>query len=634
MAKWDGMLPLAFPEHEPLPSVTAPPRSAIPEAYTWNATSVFATPAAWEAEVESILADLAGLSAYQGHLNESPEQLRAALDYREELKRRAEVVEVYAGIGYAVETTNPAAAARRSRAEALQARVQAAGAFIEPEILQGDRKTLERWLAEDGELAVYRHYLEDLWRRQAHTRSAEVEELLGLLAEPFAGAAATAQQLTNADFHGRPATTADGREVPLTPSTYGLLLTHPDRTLRRTAWESYQDAYLAHRHTLANTLATSIRQDAFLARARRHASSLEAALFEANIPPVVFHQLLAVYQRQLPIWHRYWDLRRRMLGLDSLWPYDVMAPLGGQTPTVSFEQAVTWIAEALAPLGEDYVAVLRRGCLEERWVDRYPNQGKRPGAFSWGAPGTHPFIVMSYGDTVFSLSTLAHELGHSLHSYYSWREQPLIYSGHTTFAAEIASNFHQAMVRSHLLATQTDPLWQMAVIEEGMANFHRYLLIMPTLARFELEMHERVERGQPLTADLMIDRMADLLAEAYGPALTIERERVGITWATFNHLYRAYYVYTYATGIAAAHACARRIREGVPGAVAGYRRFLAAGNGVYPLDALAWVGVDMRNPEPVEEAFAVLAGLIDRLEQLYRREPKDPEKAHADGGIA
>ncbi len=628
------MLPFASPEHEPLLSITAPPRSAIPEAYTWDATSVFATPAAWEAEVESILADLAGLSAYQGRLGESPEQLRAALDCREELKRRAQVVEVYAGIGYAVETTNPEAAARRSRAEALEARVKAAGAFIEPEILQGDRKTLERWLDEDRGLAIYRHYLEDLWRRQAHTRSAEVEELLGLLAEPFAGAAATAQQLTNADFRFRPATTAEGREVPVTQSTYGLLLTHPDRTLRRTAWESYQDAYLAHRHTLANTLATSIRQDVFLARARRHASSLEAALFEAHIPPVVFHNLLAVFQRQLPIWHRYWDLRRRILGVDSLWPYDVVAPLSRQTPIVSFEQAVTWIAEALAPLGEDYVEVLRRGCLEERWVDRYPNQGKRPGAFSWGAPGTYPFIVMSYGDTVFSLSTLAHELGHSLHSYYSWREQPLIYSGHTTFAAEIASNFHQAMVRSHLLATQTDPLWQMAVIEEGMANFHRYLLIMPTLARFELEMHERVEQGQPLTAELMIDRMADLLAEAYGPAMTVARERVGITWATFNHLYRAYYVYTYATGIAAAHACARRVREGAPGAVAGYRRFLAAGNGMYPLDALAGVGVDMRSPEPVEEAFAVLAGLVDRLEQLYRRARKDPEEAHADGGLA
>ncbi len=619
------MLPLASPEHEPLLTVTAPPRSAIPVEDTWNAESVFATPAAWEAEVEAILADLAGLSAWQGHLGESPARLRAALDRREELKRRAQVVGVYAGIGYAVETTNPEAAARRARAEALQARVQAAGAFIEPEILQINRQTLERWLDEDTGLAVYRHYLQDLWRRQAHTRSAEVEELLGLLAEPFAGAAATAQQLTNADFRFRPATTADGHEVPVTQSTYGLLLTRPDRTLRRTAWESYQDAYLAHRHALAGTLATSIRQDVLLARARRHASSLEAALFEANIPPVVFHNLLAVFRRHLPIWHRYWDLRRRMLGIDSLWPYDVTAPLTGQTPVVSFAQAVAWIAEALAPLGEDYVAVLQRGCLEERWVDRYPNQGKRPGAFSWGAPGTHPFIVMSYGDTLFSLSTLAHELGHSLHSYYSWRAQPLIYSGHTTFAAEIASNFHQAMVRSHLLATQTDPLWQMAVIEEAMANFHRYLLLMPTLARFELEMHERVEQGQALTATLMIDRMADLLAEAYGPAMTIDRERVGITWATFSHLYRAYYVYTYATGIAAAHACARRIREGVPGAVAGYRRFLAAGNAMYPLDALALVGVDMRSPEPMAEAFAVLAGFVDRLEELYRRHQETPE---------
>lgn len=599
----------------PAPSAP-PPRSAVPVEHTWNAESVFPTPAAWEAEVERLTADLAELTAYQGRLAEGPDRLRAALDLREELKRRAEVVEVYAGIGYAVETTNPEAAARQSRAEALQARLRAAGAFIEPEILAMDPATLERWLEQDPGLAVYRHYLQDLWRRRPHIRSGEVEELLGLLAEPFAGAALTAARLTNADFRFRPALTADGRAVPVTQSTYGLLLTQPDRELRRTAWESYLDAYLEHRHTLASTLATSIAQDVFLARARRHASTLEAALFDANIPPVVFHNLIAVFRRHLPIWHRYGRLRRQALGVESLWPYDLFAPLTGETPTIPFEQAVAWIAEALAPLGEDYVSVLRRGCLEERWVDRYPNEGKRSGAFSWGAPGTHPFIVMSYGDNLFGLSTLAHELGHSLHSYFSWQEQPLIYSGHTTFAAEIASNFHQAMVRSHLLATQTDPAFQIAVIEEAMSNFHRYFLLMPTLARFELEMHERVEQGRPLTADLLIERMADLLAEAYGPEMTIDRERVGITWATFVHLYRNYYVYTYATGIAAAHVCARRIREGAPGVVEGYRRFLAAGNSLYPLDAFALTGIDMRRPEPVEEAFAVLADLVERLAVL------------------
>jgi len=284
---------------------------------------------------------------------------------------------------------------------------------------------------------------------------------------------------------------------------------------------------------------------------------------------------------------------------------------------VTYPQAVDWIAAGMQPLGDEYVNILRRGALEQRWVDIYPNKGKRAGAYSYGGPGTHPFIFMSYNDDLFSLSTLAHELGHSLHSYYSWQTQPPIYARYTLFAAEVASNFNQALVRAHLLTTQMDRDFQIGVIEEAMSNFHRYFFIMPTLARFELEIHERVERGQALNAESLIQLMADLFAEGYGGEVELDVQRIGITWAEFStHLYSNFYVFQYATGIAGAHALAEKILANEPGAVDRYLTFLKAGGSAYPLDALKQAGVDLTTPEPVEQTFAVLAGLVDRLAQL------------------
>jgi oligoendopeptidase F len=269
-------------------------------------------------------------------------------------------------------------------------------------------------------------------------------------------------------------------------------------------------------------------------------------------------------------------------------------------------------------MGKEYVSIMRNGCLEERWVDVYPNKGKRTGAFSWGAPGTHPFIMMSYTDSIFGLSTLAHELGHSMHSYLTWWNQPLVYSDYSLFVAEVASNFHQAMVRDHLLKTNPERDFQISVIEEAMANFYRYFFIMPTLARFELETHTRIENGQPLTADSLINLMADLFSEAYGDTVHFEREQLGMTWARFGHLYRGYYVFQYATGISGAQALSNRVLRGETGAVEEYLTFLKSGSSGYPLDLLKKAGVDLTSTEPVEEAFALMAGYVDRLEMLLK----------------
>jgi oligoendopeptidase F len=519
-------------------------------------------------------------------------------------------------MSYAVDTTDQAAARMQSRAQGLLGQALAAISFIDPELLAIGQETLNRWIFSEPELAFMRHYVDNLFRRQVHVRSAEVEELLGLLVDPLSSISTTMSMLTDSDFKFPPARTSDGKEIEVTQGTLGTILEGPDREARRTAFEGYTSTYLAYKNTLANNLLTSVKSNMFMMRARRHSSTLEMALFESNIPAQVFHNLIATYRANLPTWHRYWRIRRKALGLDTLYPYDIWAPLTLKRPRIPYKDCVDLIIKGLAPMGEEYAGTIRRGCLEDRWVDVYPNQGKMQGAFSTGWKGTFPFILMSYDDTIISLSTLAHELGHSMHSYLTWKHQPFIYSDYSIFVAEVASNFHQAMVRAYLLDTHEDRDFQISVIEEAMSNFHRYFFVMPTLARFELEMHQRLENGKGMSADDMIDLMADLFNEAYGGEVQVDRQRVGITWATFAHLYADYYVYQYATGISGAHALANRVLSGSDGAAGAYLEFLKSGGNGYPLEVLRKAGVDMRTPQPVEETYAILSGLVGRLEKL------------------
>jgi oligoendopeptidase F len=502
------------------------------------------------------------------------------------------------------------------KAQALYGQAMAATAFIEPELIAIGQATLMAWLRSEPRLKIYAHYFDNLFRKQAHVRSPEVEELLGMLAEPFANIETTYGMLVDADFSFEPAETQDGQTVSLSQSGIMKLMASTDRRLRQSAWENYLDEYLAHKNSLASNLVTSLKANVFQSRARRFEDTLEASLFENNIPTAVFHNLIETFRQNLPTWRRYFALRRKALGVERLELYDLWAPLTSRRSQVPYDQAVEWICAGLRPLGAEYVETVRTGCLEQRWVDRAPNQGKMAGAFSSGSPGTHPFIVMNYTDEIFSLSTLAHELGHSMHSFLTWQNQPIIYADYSLFVAEVASNFHQAMVRAYLLAQNPERDFQIGVIEEAMANFYRYFLIMPTLARFELEAHQRIEGGAGLNASDLIDLMADLFEEAFGETVHVDRQRVGMLWATFSHLFADYYVYQYATGIAGAHALSRRILSGVPGAAEDYLGFLKAGSSLYPLEALKLAGVDLTTPQPVEETFSVLAGLVDRLEGL------------------
>ena len=598
-------------------TVSYPPRNKVEKKQTWNAESVFKNHKAWDEEVKNILTDIEPLKKFSGRLAENPSVLLEAMATLEGLLVRAQRVFMYAGFATAVDTTDQVAAGMQSQAGSMLGQVASAAAFIRPELLSIGRAKLDEWIKQDSKLAIYAHFFDDLFRKQDHVRSGEVEELLGMLADPFTGPASTSSLITNADFSFTPAVNSKGKKLVVTQSSIHEILNQPDRKARQTAWNNYMDRHVQFKNTLASNLTTSIKANVFYTRARNHESSLAASLFEQNVPVEVFHNLIGTFKKHLPVWHRYFEIKRKALGQRDITYYDMWAPLTKKRPQVSFEQAVDMISESLAPMGKEYVDVLRRGCLEERWVDWAPNKGKQNGAFSYGAPGTHPFIMMSFTDEVGSLSTLAHELGHSMHSYLTWKNQPLVYADYSLFVAEVASNFHQAMMRGHLLKAVKDKNFLIALIEEAVGgNFFRYFFQMPTLARFELETHERIEKGESLTADSMIDLMADLFTESFGPKVKVDRPRVGMVWSTFGHLFQDYYVYQYATGISGAHALSGRILRGEPGAVDDYLGFLKSGGSKYPLDVLKKAGVDLTSPKPVEETFAVMESYIDQLEEL------------------
>ncbi len=569
-------------------SQTLPKRSEVPVEHTWDAYSVFPSDAAWEEAIEQAHSLLKTVAGFRGRVQEGPTVLADLMDAMEQLYETVGKIYIYASMFHEVDTADSDAAAKNDRARGLFGQTAAATAFVEPEMLAVGFETLRQWMQEEPRLAILGHDLDDLERRQGHVRSAEVEELLGMVMDPFRTAVSAHGVMADADLHFEPAQPSDGGdELTIAQGTINALITHTDRAVRRTAWQNYADAYIAHKNSMATILAAGVKQNVFRSRARRFNSALEAALHPSNIPTEVFHNTVETFRKNLPTWHRYWAVRRKALGYDKLHVYDIKAPLTAAKPQVPFAQAVDWVAAGMQPLGDEYVTVLKKGALEQRWIDIYPNQGKRAGAFSTGAQGTNPFILMSYNDDLFSMSTLAHELGHSMHSYFTWQNQPFLYSRYSLFVAEVASNFNQALVRHHLLHTQEDPAFQIAVIEEAMSNFHRYFFIMPTLARFELEIHQRVERGQALTAESLIALMADLFAEGYGDEVEIDHDRIGITWAQFaTHLYANFYVYQYTTGISGAHALAGDVLAEKPGAVDKYLGFLKAGGSVYPIEAL------------------------------------------------
>ncbi|MDR6217350.1 oligoendopeptidase F [Deinococcus soli (ex Cha et al. 2016)] len=589
-----------------------PPRSDVPREQTWDIEALYDTPDAWSAEGDALARDLPALSAHAGQLG-TPGGLLAYLRAANDLELRLGRFMSYASMTASVDGRDAVAAARRDRASTLGAQFGSAAAFFRPELLALDDALVRGWL-DTPDFAEHRVRLERILRGKPHVRSAEVEELLGAVQAPFASERGIHPALANMDLRFG---TAGGETV--TQGNVDRLTAHPEREVRREAWEGYADAHLAARHSQAAMYATNVRQNVFLARARNYPDTISASLSPDNIPTAVVTTLLDTYRANTPVWHRYWRVRREWLGLPELREYDVKAALVPPR-AVSYEQAVQWLEGGMAALGADYVRDMVPGLTTERWVDYAENDGKRQGAYSNGGGRVKPYIFMTWNGTMNSYSTLAHEIGHSMHSLLSQREHGYGVPRYTLFHAEVASNFNQAMVRQHLLAQARaagDTEFEVQIIEEALSNFHRYFFIMPTLAAFELEAYRRIEAGGTLSAPDLITLTADLLSKGYGDGVTMDRERSGILWAQFStHLYANFYAYQYSTGISAAHQILEQFTADPDAARESYLRFLRSGGSLDPIDALREAGVDMLSPAPVEATFRTLEGYVARLEEL------------------
>jgi oligoendopeptidase F len=593
-----------------------PSRDDIPSEQTWDLASVYPSDIAWAAAVEEAEAATSTFARFQGRLGESVATLLGALRERDRWVTIGWRLRQYANMQLKVNSADAAAGARLQRANSARGAINAAFAFLEPELLGLDGTTLDSWLASDGELAVYAHYVDTLRRRQRHVRTPTVEAAFAdaetLTSNPYA----IYRALLYGDLRFPNALDDHGRARGVAPNRYDSLLREPDRVLRRNVWESYSDTLYGVRHTLAQSLYGAIARDVYLARGHGYDSSLEAALEKTYLPREAHTTLLESWRRHLPLWHRAFRIRRQMLGVSALYTYDLDVPLARRQPRVPYDEARTVILDALAPLGDEYVGALRAGLYEQRWVDWATNAGKAGGADQSGVHGTHPFVFLSYDGSVVARSALAHELGHAMHSYYTWQTQPPVYEEFADYLTETASTFHQTLLRAYLLRQTPDRDTQLAVLSEALAYYHRYLFVMPLLSVFELDAHDRVERGEGLSADWIAERILRLLRDGYGDTVTLDDRRDGMWWAQFPHLFLNFYTHTYALGVAGANTLASAVEsEGAPAAER-YVRLLRSGDSVYPLDALREAGVDLTSPEPLERAFASLSDLLDRVEHL------------------
>ncbi len=593
-----------------------PTRKDIPKEQTWNAEAVFKDREAWKSAYAALKNDIKQFDGFEGTISKNPSQLIEWYKVLDNISRRSAKLQFYAYMAMAVDGDDSEATAMVGQIQGTEAEISAITAFADPELLAMDESILKKWIKDEEKLNSFKHTIDNLIRSKPHVRSGEVEEVLGLISEPFGSVELTYDMLSSMDMKIPDARSKNGNSNDVTQSNIEEIKKHKDREVRRTGMENYADSYLELRHTYASNYLASAKQAVTVSKIRGYNSVLEYKLSPFNIPTGVFHNLIDTFKKNLPTWHRYWDVKRRLLKLDKLHTYDIWAPLTQNQPDYSFDEAINKITSGMAPLGKEYVETIRKGCLEERWVDYSRNKGKSQGAFSYGTYDTYPCIMLSYDGSLSEVSTIAHELGHSMHSYLTNKNQGYFDTEYSMFVAEVASNFNQAMVRDHLFKSNKEKDYQLAVIQEAMDNIHRYFFIMPTLARFEYETFCRLEKGEPVNADILQETMKKLFAEGYGDTLTDDPERTSITWATFGHLYEPYYTFQYATGISAAHALCDGILEKKPGALENYLEFLSLGNSVYPLEALSIAGVDMNSTSPVDAGFKVLESLIDRMEEL------------------
>jgi len=593
-----------------------PTRADLPIDDTWELESIFANDAVWEENFTYVSDQLPRLAQLQGSLSQTGDGLFQALQQTNQLGEILERLYVYALMRFHEDTTRSQYQALADRIATLAAEFSSVTAFFTPEILAIPQDRLEGFLAEEPRLELYRHYLDEVTRSRPHIRSTEVEQVLAGMLEIAQAPERVFDMIDNADLRLPKLTDAEGNEAQLSIGNYLLFLQSPKREVRQAAFEGMHTTFKQQQNTIAANLATQVKKNLFFARVRRYESSLDAALDGNNIPTTVYTNLVETVNKNLPVLHRYLALRKKALKLDEQHMYDLYTPLVPDAQVaIDFSEARDRVVKALAPLGSDYTNALAHG-LRSRWVDIRENQGKRGGAYSWGAYGTHPFVLLNYQDQLDDVFTLAHEMGHSMHSYYTWNNQPYPYASYTIFLAEIASTLNEALLTNYLLQTTEDKQVRTYVLNHYLDGFRATLFRQTMFADFELQIHQQAEKGASLTPDLLCSIYKDLNQRYYGDGGVVQDELIGWEWSRIPHFYSSFYVYQYATGISASTALSRSIlTEGQP-AVDRYLKLLRSGSSNYSIDLLQAAGVDMTTPAPIEAAIAEFDRAITEMEKL------------------
>jgi len=592
-----------------------PARNEVQPADTWDLSSLFADDDAWDLAFRKWERRISGFQRFSGQLATDAATLAACLKFDCEIDRLGERLGCYAYLKAAEDQADSRYQAMLARFQNVATRASQAASFIRPEIMAIPVAKITRF-RESRELKPYRLVLDRILRYKKHTLGKREEELLAMQGEMAQTASRAFRQLHDADLKFGFVANERGEQVELGNATFLQLLQSPERTVRRTAFAQYYQQFQAHENTLAATLSGSIHNDVYYARARGYEGSLAAALFPDNVPQAVYENLIQAVRSRLPAVHRYYDLRRRKMRLREIHHYDTYVPiLPQQSVRHTWDQAVQLVLDALRPLGDEYSAALAGG-LRGRWCDRYPNRGKQSGAFSSGSYDGAPYILMNYKPEVLEdVFTLAHEAGHSLHSYYSARHQPFQYYSYTIFVAEVASTFNEQLLCQHMLQQAADRQQRAYLINREIDSVRATIVRQTMFAEFERRTHEMAEAGEPLTVKTIKDVYRSLLKDYFGPDFSLDEE-LALECFRIPHFYRAFYVYKYATGLSAAIALSRRVLAGGASELSDYLSFLRAGCSQDPLDLLRDAGVDMATPAPVETALAHFEHLVAELDQL------------------
>jgi oligoendopeptidase F len=593
-------------------------RNAISDKYKWDLTSLYKTDQDWEADMTAIEAMIPSLKSFEGKISQSPDDLLAYFRASEEISKRFGNAAVYASLSYDQDTRVQVYTGFKDRVSTLGSKFGEATSWSTPELVSIPDSTFERWYKNLPDLALYRHSIDDALRTRAHTLSPAEERIMALSGEVASGYAKanTALRVTDMKFPSIKAD--DGKDIQLSEGRVRMLLESSDPRVRRDASLGLLNAYKQYQNTAAALMSGNLDGDLFSTRARHYNSTLHASLDNDNIDTTVYLNLIQTVKANAGTLQRYVDLRRRAMKVDSLHLYDMLTPLIPETrQDVTFDDAVKTIELAMAPLGTAYVDPMTVG-FNSRWIDVYETQGKRSGAYSSGTYLSHPYMLLNYNNTLDDMFTVAHEMGHSMHTWNSNKYQPYTYSGYTLFNAEVASTFNEALLMDYLLKKETDPAKRLYLVNQYIDNIRNTVVTQVMFADFELKMHRAAEAGEPLTADALGQMYLETLASYYGNSVVVDPE-YAYTWIRIPHFYRTFYVYKYATSFCASQALSQKVLKGEKGAREAYFGYLRSGSTKYPLELLKDAGVDMSTPAPIEATMRKLGQLVDEMERLLKQ---------------